>query len=350
LLPAVVRKALRSSGLHKAGRLWCKGPVVLFYHGVVEHKHDPLMQYLHMPLKRFEREMTYLAKEWEVISLDDLARGLADGKGLHRRQIVITFDDGFRNNATLAAPVLDALGLPYAIFVSTRIIEEGLRAPSYYMRAVLFLSGLKKVEVPTLGIVLSLEGKDAVESARQTLRKALERLPQERVRGIIRDLQKSLPTDQWAEINDSLSSEAMMTWEEVKALAQGNTTIGAHCHDHAILHAAQSEAEVDFQLAHSKKQIQERLGSCRYFAYPRGGPSGVSPLALKKVAEHDFKLSFTTLLGEVYQVPSPHLIPRFSSPDLNSPSLDALSYILSSRFRSQDQYYSQCKSILEAKP
>ena len=350
MIPAVIRNALRSTGLHKAGRLWCKGPAVLFYHGVVEHKHNPLMQYLHMPLKRFEREAAYLAREWEVISLDDLAKGLAEGRGLHRRQVVITFDDGFRNNATLAAPVLDALGLPYAIFVSTRMVEEGLRAPSYYMRAVLFLSGLKQVRVPTLGLELSLEGDAALEAARQTLRKAMERLPQKQVRGIIKDLKNAMAAEKWAEIDDDLSSEAMMTWEQVETLAQGNATIGAHCHDHAILHTSQPEAEVDFQLGHSKKQLQERLGSCRYFAYPRGGPSGVSPLALQKAEQHGFELSFTTLLGEVHQVPSPHLIPRFLSPDLDSPGLEALSYLLSSRFRSQEQYLSQCRSIMEALP
>jgi peptidoglycan/xylan/chitin deacetylase (PgdA/CDA1 family) len=350
LLPAVVRKVLRRYGFHKAGRLWCKGPVVLFYHGVVEQKHDPLMQYLHMPLKRFEREAAYLAHEWEVISIDDLARGLAEGKGLHRRQIVLTFDDGFRNNATLAAPVLDALGLPYSIFISTRMIEENLRAPSYYMRAVLFLSGLKSINVPTLEIELSLEGDAAVENARQILRKALERLPQDQVRGIIRDLQNSIPPEKWAKIDHSLSSEAMMTWEEVEELAKGNATIGAHCHDHAILHTAQSEAEVDFQLGLSKNKIQERLGSCRYFAYPRGVASGMSPLAMQKVQEHNFELSFTTLPGEVYSIPSPHLIPRFTSPEPDEPGLEALSYLLSSRFRSQHGYYSQCKRILEAKP
>jgi peptidoglycan/xylan/chitin deacetylase (PgdA/CDA1 family) len=350
LIPAIIRKALRNSGLHKAGRLWCKGPVVLFYHGLVEHKHDPLMQYLHMPLKRFEREAAYLANEWEVISLDDLARGLAEGKGLHRRQIVITFDDGFRSNATLAAPILDSLCLPYAIFVSTRMIEEGLRSPSYYMRAVLFLSGLKKIKVPTLGVELSLEGENEIEAARQTLRKAMESLPQEKVRGIIGDLRNAMPADKWAEIDYGLSSEAMMTWDELEALAKGNATIGAHCHDHAILHAAQSEAEVDFQLGHSKKEIQDRLGECRYFAYPRGDTDGLSPITLRKVQEHGFELSFTTLRGEVHRVPSPHLIPRFVSPDLDSPSLDALSYLLSSRFRSQNEYYSQCQSIMEKLP
>jgi peptidoglycan/xylan/chitin deacetylase (PgdA/CDA1 family) len=350
LLPAVVRSALRGTGLHKAARLLCKGPVVLFYHGVVERKHDPLMQYLHMPLKRFEREAAYLAKECEVISLDDLARGLAEGKGLHRRQVVLTFDDGFRNNATLAAPVLEALGLPYAIFISTRMVEEGLRAPSYYMRAILFLSGLKKIKVPTLGIELSLEGDAAVENARQTLRKAMERLPQDKVRGIIQDLKDALPEERWAEIDTSLSSEAMMTWAEVEALAKGKATIAAHCHDHAILHAAQSAEEVDYQLVESKKRIEARLGSCRYFAYPRGGASGVSPIAQQKVQEHGFDLSFTTLAGEVYQVPSSHLLPRFLSPDIDNLELDSLSYLLSSRFRLQDEYLAQCRRIIEARP
>lgn len=350
MLPAVVRSALRGTGLHKAARLFCKGPVVLFYHGVVEHKHDPLMQYLHMPLKRFECEAAYLAKECEVISLDDLARGLAEGKGLNRRQVVLTFDDGFRNNATLAAPVLEALGLPYAVFISTRMVEEGLRAPSYYMRALLFLSGLKNIKVPTLGIELSLEGDAAVEVARQTLRKAMERLPQEQVRGIIQDLKDALPAGRWEEIDDSLSSEAMMTWPEVEELAKGKATIAAHCHDHAILHADQPADEVDYQLGQSKKRIQKHLGSCRFFAYPRGVPSGVSPIALQKVEEHGYELSFTTLAGEVHQVPSPHLIPRFISPDLDSPGLESLSYLLSSRFRLQEEYLAQCQRIMEARP
>jgi peptidoglycan/xylan/chitin deacetylase (PgdA/CDA1 family) len=351
LLPAAVRSALRGTGLHKAARLLCKGPVVLFYHGVVEHKDQPLMQYLHMPLGRFEREAAYLAREWEVISLDYLAQGLLEGKGLHRRQVVLTFDDGFRNNATLAAPVLEALNLPYAIFISTRMVEEGLRAPSYYMRAILFLSGLKKIKVPTLGVELSLEGDAAVENARQTLRKAMERLPQDKVRGIIQDLIDALPAERWTEIDKSLPSEAMMTWDEVEELGQGKqATIAAHCHDHAILHAAQSAEEVDYQLGESKNRIQARLGSCRYFAYPRGIASGVSPLALQKVEEHGFQLSFTTLAGEVHQVPSPHLLPRFSSPDLNSPGLESLSYLLSSRFRLQEEYLAQCQRILEARP
>jgi len=350
LLPAAVRSALRGTGLHKAARLWCKGPVVLFYHGVVERKNQPRMQYLHMPLERFEREAAYLAREWEVISLDDLAQGLAEGKGLNRRQAVLTFDDGFRNNATLAAPVLEALNLPYAVFISTRMVEENLRAPSYYMRALLFLSGLKKIKVPSLDIELSLEGEAAVEAARQTLRTALERLPQEKVRLIIQDLINALPVERWAEIDGSLSSEAMMTWPEVETLAAGKATIAAHCHDHAILHAAQSAEEVDYQLGESKKRIEARLGPCRYFAYPRGVASGVSPLALQKVEEHGFELSFTTLAGEVYQVPSPHLLPRFISPDLDSPSLDSLSYLLSSRFRIQEEYLAQCRRIMEARP
>ena len=44
---------------------------------------------------------------------------LADG------EVVLTFDDGFANNATVARPVLEELQMSAVFFVSTRHLEPG---------------------------------------------------------------------------------------------------------------------------------------------------------------------------------------------------------------------------------
>ena len=50
---------------------------------------------------------------------------LASGSRLDPRHIVLTFDDGYKNNIRIIAPLLHSWNLPFTIFVSTRHISEG---------------------------------------------------------------------------------------------------------------------------------------------------------------------------------------------------------------------------------
>src|SRR5215831_16583733 len=68
----------------------------------------------------FRRQMECLhALNCKVISLKEFARVINEGAGLPRRTVVLTFDDGFRNFAAEAFPVLRRYGFQATVFLVT---------------------------------------------------------------------------------------------------------------------------------------------------------------------------------------------------------------------------------------
>ena len=88
------------------------GQRVLLYHAVGTAL--PGNPYgISMDAERFRRHASYLASlrpAWEFVAF---GRPSAE-----KPQVAITFDDGFRDNLTTAAPLLAGLGLPMTVFVT----------------------------------------------------------------------------------------------------------------------------------------------------------------------------------------------------------------------------------------
>lgn len=71
--------------------------------------------------REFHDRMRWLADRHAVVSLADAAQGKGlDADGLN---LVLTFDDGLKEHHTVAAGVLDALGLPATFFVPTGALD-----------------------------------------------------------------------------------------------------------------------------------------------------------------------------------------------------------------------------------
>ncbi len=77
-----------------------------------------------MNIVEFEKQMNYLAvHNYSLISLSELLKGLRAGQ-LPPKPIVITIDDGFKSNFTLAYPVLKKYNFPATLFLYTNFIEK----------------------------------------------------------------------------------------------------------------------------------------------------------------------------------------------------------------------------------
>jgi len=91
-------------------------PRVLMYHSVEPGEATGM----NVPPKRFEAQLRYLRKRgFRSLTLSELAQ-TPD----HHKAVVITFDDGFRNNYTHAWPLLQQYGFRSTIFLSPEI--EGI--------------------------------------------------------------------------------------------------------------------------------------------------------------------------------------------------------------------------------
>ena len=75
--------------------------------------------------ENFNRQMKYLkSKGYEVISLDELLKIIESKKRVKRNKVVITFDDGRRDNFTYAYPILKHYGFSATIFLITGLIRK----------------------------------------------------------------------------------------------------------------------------------------------------------------------------------------------------------------------------------
>lgn len=97
---------------------------ILMYHKVSNLPPEQEVPYCNVPIASFEAQMNFLAKSgFDILTLEQLEAWLiGKGAGKHRKKVVITFDDGFRDNYLYAAPILKRYRLPAAFFMVTGAI------------------------------------------------------------------------------------------------------------------------------------------------------------------------------------------------------------------------------------
>jgi peptidoglycan/xylan/chitin deacetylase (PgdA/CDA1 family) len=95
---------------------------VLLYHRVAEPETDPHRQAVRPAV--FESHLEMLRREYHVAALPDLV-----GKTYRDRTVAVSFDDGYADNLTAAAPIAARLGFPITVFVTVQPVLDGRPFP-----------------------------------------------------------------------------------------------------------------------------------------------------------------------------------------------------------------------------
>jgi len=117
LAEATGATSLLSSSAWRRHRL-----LILCYHGVSmydEHEWSDL----YISAETFRRRMDLLRQaRCNVLSLSEAAARLRDGE-LPDRAVVLTFDDGFYDFFSVAFPIIESLGFPVTLYLTTYYVE-----------------------------------------------------------------------------------------------------------------------------------------------------------------------------------------------------------------------------------
>ena len=103
---------------------------VIMYHGVGNDYPGWVWNHLVIPLDVFEGQMRILKERgWTTIGLEQLRAHVATGASVPEKSIVLTFDDGYRDNYVHAFPILKKYGHRAAIWMSTDFVDPRTDCP-----------------------------------------------------------------------------------------------------------------------------------------------------------------------------------------------------------------------------
>lgn len=100
---------------------------ILMYHSISDDPEQGLHPYYRLATspERFAEQMQWLADGgWSGVSVEEALRRLGNGEGDGTLTAAITFDDGFRDFYTEAAPVLKRHGFAATVFLPTAFISS----------------------------------------------------------------------------------------------------------------------------------------------------------------------------------------------------------------------------------
>ncbi|MBN9025105.1 MAG: polysaccharide deacetylase family protein [Rhizobiales bacterium] len=228
----------------------------------------------------------------DIVDLDEARRRLAD-RERGGRFVVLTFDDGYRNNFTEAYPILKAEAAPFTVYVATGLID-GTAVP-WWEVIVLLIERTRRVQVRIGDRELDLPATSLSEKrvAARTLARELCNVGEDEQRAAIGRIAAAHGID-----TRQMLAQEMMDWDEIRALsADPLATIGAHTVGHYAL-ARLDPRRARREMIESRERIEVMTGKRpRHFAYPYGSLRSAGQREFDLAAELGFATAVTTRRG-----------------------------------------------------
>lgn len=268
--------------------------LILMYHRVIDDRAaDPFAMGLCVRRHHFEQQIAWLAKTAHVLPLNDAVERLLNGDPLPRRAVAITFDDGYLDNLTIAAPILERYRMPATFYVVTGGIDEGRMLWWDQVIATLARATQKTVFPHALGlhelpVMLPLHAGTRRDTLLALVNAIWDR-DQDSIEEILVRLRVML-----LPVDDPVLAAPRMSVDQVRQLASRGFTIGGHTHTHIdprLLSREQLQHELRISRALLQDITQQPVDS---FAYPGGRSSVWMPDIL---AEEGYRHAVDTRRG-----------------------------------------------------
>lgn len=281
--------------------------IILMYHGFTDQEiHEGIENHQgkHLFIERFKFHLEYLKKYHRVITLEQWLRRKTSGEPVPEGSVVITFDDGYQSDYTLAFPLLKTWGIPATIFLATEFVDSQRSLWTDRMEYVINRSspdcfGIKMEGQINGGFPLEIEFHDQASRlvCEKKIRAKLKTIPQGFRSQVLEKLEQRLGCDLTQDPNPPKIYRPLK-WTEVNEMIQsGLVSIGSHTHTHAILTKCRFD-EMEKELLVSKEIIEKRTGlRCELFCYPNGASGDFNQETKKRLQQSGYLCGLTTVFG-----------------------------------------------------
>lgn len=238
----------------------------------------------HVPAQKFEEQMRYLSQK-DTINADGIIKK-------NNNSIIVTIDDGFKNNYEVAFPILKKYNIPFIIFLCTGFMNENLIWTDKLLKLSIDVKDFKKKSIMWLKKHQFSFKKDEVTY--DFLRLLFKKIDTPLINEFISSFKDS------NQVNSNLYSEIFkpLSWDEVRSMVKTDLCfIGSHTVNHPILSKCDYLRQYE-EIENSKLIIEDQLNEkVSLFAYPNGSKNDYNVETLKILKKLDFKYAFTTRFG-----------------------------------------------------
>jgi len=243
---------------------------IFLFHGVIDRQTHRVRNYTRKHLEKdyFAKILSELiGASGCPVSLDEWVQCHQTGTPLPPRTFAITFDDGFQNNLTVAAPVLADFGIPATFYVTSDFVQSNRMSWIDRIEFVIELQKWGRLLLPWGDRKFSND--DSKRELLDEIRLKVKSDPLFEADELASDIQQQLGMDPIWSNDDALDQK--MNWTEVQRLASNSFfVVGGHSHTHRILsflNPDQLALEIDssLDLLKSKASIETR-----HYSYPEG--------------------------------------------------------------------------------
>lgn len=252
-------------------RLAADSLAVFLLHGVVEEHANAVRNYnrKHIDRARFTAFLEDLGARGTALSMDEVLEVCESGGAFPERSYAITFDDGFENNASVAAPVLRRMGIPATFYITTGFVDRNSMSWIDRIETVIENAASGQVRLPWDSRPWEFRG------------------PEDRVR-VLDEVRRVAKTDRSVD-QDALAADLArqcgmdpvyfgdgpldrkMSWRQARDLAADPLFIvGGHSHTHRTL-AFLDDSELEREIGRSIDLLEEKAGiASPHYSYPEG--------------------------------------------------------------------------------
>lgn len=228
--------------------------------------------------------LSYRAKGFDFISLDDLSARLTSALKNKHPFIAFTIDDGYLDNYTNALPIFERYHIPFTIFVATDFIDK---------KAILWWNSIEDLILHHT-IIKTENGIYPCNTFQERwdtfriLREKILKLDQIQLSKSLNQMFSNYNIDWYKPIR-----EKAMNWDQIKELSQHPLcTIGGHTVTHPALNKL-SDDDYRKEVRVGIEKLESVTGQkINHFAYPYGSPNEIGEREYRLINEFNFKTSF----------------------------------------------------------
>ena len=241
----------------------CKNKLrIIYYHTISNSELEFFPKKTTQSINTFKKQISYLNRRYNIISLDEAFHKFQNNESFNN-DLVITTDDGFKENYTVIAPVLNEFGVPFSAFLCNDLIDNKL----LMWRNILFLISkkgpVKKSTIRDLCEEFDLNMPQDDEIILSWSLREWDYMNKDSIAQKLWDLESDLSLQAYLDEN----SPYLNTYQ-VKELIKSGVIIGSHSKSHPNFNTL-SNKEIIAESVDSANDLENKFNiPVRYFSFP----------------------------------------------------------------------------------